>query len=158
MADPARTGESEYLRLCAKFWEPGRPRLGRWISVLAAGGTPSLDRYEPVPTHEAPRILEAQILEAQRFEDVLAYGPRGSAPRRPEPRRTWLALLIEVAAPAAGAALSFGEMSVVDEARAAHPAVAIAGPDPGGFRPKFLFLEEAFEGRLRDRARLIGSF
>ena len=137
----------EYLRLCAGFWE--RPRLERWISVLAAGGTPRLDRYEPPAKDEPPkpglaRILEPKILEAQRFEDVLAYGPQGLASRRPEPGRTWLALLIEVAVPSAGAGLTFQEMTVADEAGAAQPAVGIGGPEPGGFRPKFLLLQEAF--------------
>ncbi len=77
-----------------------------------------------------------------------------------DPVRAWGAdpdpVLVELAHD--GGALACWQVGSVDEARAAHPAVAIAGPDPGGFRPKFLFLEEAFEGRLRDRARLIGSF
>lgn len=151
----------EYLQLCAKFWESRRAHLKWWISMLQAGQIPDFKRSVPPPEFEKsaqpPERWTLRIVEASRTEELEAYGPEGAAPRRAEPGRMWLVLLIESEEPSARTSLKFGEMVVVDEAGASHPAVAIAGPPPDGLRPKFLFLEEAFRPWRDDSGPLSAS-
>lgn len=134
----------EYLELCAKFWKSGKGRLTWWKSTLEAGGIPDFNAPETVA--KPPERYTLRVVEASHAKEIEAYGPEGTAPRRPGQGRMWLVLQIEVAAQWAREGLKFDEMVVLDEAGIGHAAVAITGPPPeGSLRPRFLFLEEAFK-------------